>query len=100
MTLSLDDCTPGLLAYIHWDKKYPPLYASMSEMPYIDGLILEFCIHTHVEWLENLITDPTTGRSIPKPSEAEQAAKLDAFTQLLARSGALPPDSPAVSSSP
>ena len=93
MTLVLDDCTPGLLAYIHWDKKYPLIYASMSEMGYVDGLVMEYCIHSHDEWRESLVQDPSTGKTINKIRE-HSPESLDVFTSMFARSGALPPETP------
>lgn len=92
MSLGLDDCNPGLLAYIHWDKKYPPIYASMSEMGYVDGLVMEYCIHSHDQWRESLVQE-LSGKTINKITEHTQDG-LDVFTAIFARSGAIPPETP------
>lgn len=55
----------------------------MADLSYLDGLILEYLLYTHEEWLARA----------SKPgfqSKEEAADKLREMTQLLERSGAMP----------
>lgn len=43
-----------MLAYLHWLRGWPPVYASMADMTLVDGLVLEHMLHSHAAYLVKL----------------------------------------------
>lgn len=71
---------------MHWYKLLMPLYASMVEMPYLDGVIFEYAQYSHLAW--------KTEQHLKTVSLTDDDAKqqLHALTTFLSGAGALPPE--------
>ena len=56
MNPHVGDVHPGILCYLHWMRGWPPMYACMADMPLMTGLVFEYMLNSHDEYLQKLAT--------------------------------------------